>query len=57
MSLNQPVPKHQPDQPGNRKALMPWLKRLGLAGFLFFAIKGMLWILVPVLVAKGCMAQ
>jgi len=24
-----------------------WLKRMGLAGFLFFFIKGMLWLLLP----------
>jgi hypothetical protein len=27
--------------------LPPWLRRLGLAGFLFFLIKGLLWLLVP----------
>jgi len=29
----------------------PWLKRAGLAGVLFFLVKGLLWILVPVLLA------
>ena len=24
-----------------------WLKRMGLAGFLFFFLKGMLWLLIP----------
>jgi hypothetical protein len=24
-----------------------WLKRIGVAGFLFFLIKGLLWLLVP----------
>lgn len=24
-----------------------WIKRAGVAGFLFFSIKGMLWIIVP----------
>ena len=57
MSFNQPTPKRKPDQLENRKTLLSWLKRLGLAGFLFFAIKGMLWILIPVLVAKGCLTQ
>ncbi len=27
-----------------------WLARLGLAGFLFFLIKGLLWLIVPALV-------
>ena len=28
-----------------------WLKRLGVAGFLFFLIKGLAWLIVPALVA------
>ena len=28
-----------------------WLKRLGLAGFLFFLIKGLLWLIIPALIA------
>lgn len=24
-----------------------WLRRLGLAGFLFFLVKGLLWLIVP----------
>jgi len=27
----------------------PLLKRMGLAGFSFFFIKGMLWLLIPIL--------
>ncbi|MBO0933635.1 hypothetical protein [Fibrella aquatilis] len=30
-----------------------WFKRLGWAGFLFFLIKGLLWLLIPYLIAKG----
>ena len=26
-----------------------WLRRLGVAGFLFFLIKGLLWLIVPAL--------
>ena len=26
----------------------PWLKRLGLIGFAFFLIKGLLWLVLPV---------
>jgi hypothetical protein len=29
----------------------PWLRRLGLAGFLFFLVKGLLWLAVPIAVA------
>jgi hypothetical protein len=28
----------------------PWLKRLGVGGFLFFLIKGLLWLLVPAVI-------
>ena len=28
-----------------------WLKRLGVGGFLFFLIKGLLWLLVPAALA------
>jgi len=27
----------------------PWMKRLGFLGFAFFFIKGMMWLLIPVL--------
>lgn len=28
-----------------------WLKRLGVGGFLFFLIKGLLWLMVPAVLA------
>lgn len=28
-----------------------WIKRLGFWGFLFFLVKGLLWLIVPALVA------
>jgi hypothetical protein len=31
----------------HRCPLPVWLRRLGLAGFLFFLIKGILWLTVP----------
>jgi hypothetical protein len=30
------------------------LKRLGVAGFLFFLVKGLLWLVVPALVYVAC---
>lgn len=30
-----------------------WVRRFGVAGFLFFLVKGLLWLIVPVLVARG----
>lgn len=37
---------------------MHWLKRLGMAGFLFFLFKGLLWLCVPavILLLDGCQA-
>ncbi len=34
-----------------------WLKRLGFAGFLFFLIKGILWLVLFGLVAFGFMDE
>jgi hypothetical protein len=31
-----------------------WLKRIGVAGFLFFLIKGLIWIAVFLFAWKGC---
>lgn len=31
-----------------------WIKRLGVVGFMFFLVKGLAWLIVPVLVAKSC---
>lgn len=31
-----------------------WLKRIGIAGFLFFLIKGLIWIAVFLFAWKGC---
>ena len=33
-----------------------WLKRVGWIGFLFFLIKGLLWLLIPYLIAKGILS-
>lgn len=37
----------------NKKSIKMWFKRIGIAGFLFFLIKGLLWLLIPYLIAKG----
>ncbi len=38
---------------GPASRLPPWLRRLGFAGFLFFLIKGLLWLLVPAFLVGG----
>lgn len=30
-----------------------WVRRFGVAGFVFFLVKGLLWLIVPVLLARG----
>ena len=36
--------------PATRKGACPmWLRRLGVAGFIFFLVKGLLWLTVPAL--------
>ena len=37
----------------NKKKLVAWFKKVGIAGFLFFLIKGLVWIGVFVF-AKKC---
>lgn len=34
-----------------RMKFTSWVKRLGFWGFLFFLVKGLLWLLVPALLA------
>ncbi|MCU0442903.1 MAG: hypothetical protein MUE96_10940 [Bacteroidia bacterium] len=38
---------------GERNKMMRWVKRLGVAGFLFFLIKGLVWIAVFVFGAEA----
>ncbi len=36
------------EEPGKRKCPdVKWVKRFGVAGFLFFLIKGLLWLIIP----------
>jgi hypothetical protein len=34
-----------------------WIRRLGAAGFFFFLAKGLLWLLVPALIAVGIIGR
>jgi hypothetical protein len=36
-----------------KEKIVKWFKRLGFAGFMFFLIKGLLWLIIPYLIAKG----
>ncbi len=52
------APDKVPEQASgkDRKGVVKWVKRLGVAGFLFFLIKGILWLTVGAAVLKylGC---
>lgn len=41
----------QTDDSQKEKTVVRWIKRFGVAGFLFFLIKGLLWLIVPALLA------
>jgi hypothetical protein len=53
--VERPRPKRYPesmeDEPAKQKSALKWTKRFGLAAFLFFLIKGLLWLIVPALIA------
>jgi len=36
-----------------RNSFISWVKKLGVAGFVFFLLKGLLWLIIPYLIAKG----
>jgi hypothetical protein len=41
--------------PGTEKSkLKKWLARFGIAGFLFFLVKGLVWIAISFFAVKGC---
>jgi hypothetical protein len=35
----------------NHMSFQSWIKRLGFWGFLFFLVKGLLWLTIPALIA------
>ena len=53
--IEPPVPKRYPDamqdEPAKQNSALKWTKRFGLAAFLFFLIKGLLWLIVPAVIA------
>ena len=38
--------KEQELEQGQKKSLKNWLKKIGVAGFLFFLIKGLVWLYI-----------
>lgn len=41
----------QIDENENPTIFAKWIKRFGVAGFMFFLVKGLLWLIVPALIA------
>jgi hypothetical protein len=35
------------ERSNEQKGFAKWIKRFGVAGFLFFFIKGLLWLIIP----------
>jgi hypothetical protein len=48
--MAQPNVMH-PDTSLKKSRVKNWIKRLGFWGFLFFLVKGLLWLTVPALIA------
>ncbi|MBN9293308.1 MAG: hypothetical protein J0G96_04940 [Flavobacteriia bacterium] len=46
--------EQQEQEPKQGKKWIGYLKKLGFAGFMFFLIKGLVWIAIFVFGAKGC---
>ncbi len=42
-----------PDQPSRKPGFRGWAARLGVAGLIFFTVKGLLWLIIPALAAAG----
>ncbi|MNJ88750.1 hypothetical protein D3C87_63050 [compost metagenome] len=47
-----PDPQTQTDDKALKRK--KWLKRFGIAGFMFFLIKGLVWIAIALFAWKGC---
>ncbi len=46
-----PIAPNGDDQPQSR--WKKWMVRFGFWGFMFFLIKGLLWLIIPALIAYG----
>lgn len=52
--LNKDKPQEgQKEVDKSANKFVSWIKRIGIAGFIFFLVKGLLWLLIPYLIAKG----
>ena len=52
----QPCAADRPcESPGRCSCLFSWIRRLGMWGFCFFLIKGLLWLIIPAVIAAWTM--
>lgn len=42
-----------PSRPPEGTAVRRWVARFGVAGLIFFTVKGLLWLIIPALAAAG----
>jgi len=47
-------PEEAPQRSASGNKLKVWFKRIGLGAFLFFLVKGLVWIVVFLFFAKSC---
>jgi len=52
--MEERVDKSAPENIENKKGMKAWLKRIGIAGFLFFFIKGLVWLAIFFGLFKAC---
>lgn len=47
------MPEEQYDSSNKNSKLLLWVKKIGVAGFLFFLIKGLIWLVVFYFIGKN----
>lgn len=50
----QDIPRELPAVSEQKNTKWKWLQRFGIGGFVFFLVKGLLWLIVPFLLARWC---
>jgi len=55
-SCCQEVTMNMPEKTSKQKSVIKWFKRIGIAGFLFFLLKGLAWVFFGAAIVKyfGC---
>ncbi|HMU98776.1 MAG TPA: alanyl-tRNA synthetase [Chitinophagales bacterium] len=43
-----------PNEDSNKSKISSYIKKIGVLGFLFFLVKGLIWIAIFVFGVKGC---